>query len=131
MIFMSEAGNLHQKELRDQRRSAGLCIYCGVPARPNRVSCETCGRKMSEYAKKSYRKRVYPDGNVRDRRGRKNRYEYIAWRGGVVVIQGSSKKLAKYFGMTVNQLCNYARLGLRWHGGPGDPVLIERRRIDE
>ncbi len=39
-----------QKNKRAQRRAGGLCMRCGrVPARPDRVDCESCAREGNEH----------------------------------------------------------------------------------
>lgn len=51
MIF--NASRYH-KELREMRKSAGLCTDCGVrPALPNLIVCDVCNAKRRKYAEET------------------------------------------------------------------------------
>ncbi len=44
----SERKAIKQKEVREQRKAQGLCVYCGRKAVKDRVLCVECARKGSE-----------------------------------------------------------------------------------
>ena len=48
-----EAMRAHKKELRDNRKAAGLCVACGAPPILNQAKCEECAEKYRKYNRKS------------------------------------------------------------------------------
>ena len=44
------------KKLHDERRSAGLCIKCGAPAKEGSCHCEACMKYNRDYMREWYRK---------------------------------------------------------------------------
>ena len=120
-------------EMRRRRREAGLCTECGksLPLEGKRV-CAACFEKQREYNRRKTernraREKIRPEN---DRRGEAlkalRKWEYVAWRGNTVVFRGTSREVAAHFGMTQNEVCNYARVGTRRRMAG---VYIEREAI--
>lgn len=53
------------KRLRARRAEAGLCTYCGEPARENRRLCERCARRQALLYKSRRIARIVPPGICR------------------------------------------------------------------
>lgn len=109
-------------ELRRKRRDAGLCTECGVPAREGKTTCTGCAERKAA----ADRRRAEARGLWGGRRGRKPKYEYVAWRGNLIVARGTSREIAERFDMTQNEVCNYARVGSRRQKAG---VFIEREVV--
>ena len=46
------------RRLKEERKAAGLCVYCGkAPARPERLACEACAAKSAAQAHLGYLRR--------------------------------------------------------------------------
>lgn len=109
-------------ELRRKRKEAGLCTECGDPAREGKTTCERCAERKALRDRKRAEKRGVRVG----KQGREPKWVYVAWRGRNVVFRGSSKEMAERFGMSQNEVCNYARVGSRRQKAD---IFIEREEI--
>lgn len=108
---------------RAKYRELGLCTECGKPAREGKTTCADCAAKHSVLDRK--RREARKAEPIR-KRGRLPQYVYTAWRGRLILKRGTSREVAEFFGMSVSELCNYARSGIR---RMKDEVFFERERI--
>lgn len=109
---------------RAKYRELGLCTECGKPAREGKTTCADCAAKhgAADRRRRENRRGRKPI----QKRGRKPQYIYTAWRGRLILKRGTSQEVAGFFGMSVSELCNYARDGIR---RMKDGVFFERERI--
>lgn len=120
-----------QAELRQRRKEAGLCIDCGRPAREHRTTCKKCAERKSREWERRYEKRLAETGEERKHVGRPEIYEYLVWRNNRMLKKGTAQEVGKYLGITGKMVCNYAATGMRRRTGLVEPVVIERRRLDD
>ena len=116
-------------EMRRKRHEAGFCTECGKsPPREGKTTCAECARKQSEHNRAKWERQKRKHGlPLTDGRGRYNsKFVYTAWRGSEIVKRGTSREIADYLGMTQNEVCNYARTGVRRKQAD---VFIEREAI--
>lgn len=116
-------------EMRRKRYEAGFCTECGKsPPREGKTTCAECARKQSEYNRAKWERQKRKHGlPLTDERGRYNsKYVYTVWRGSEIVKRGTSREIADYLGMSQNEVCNYARTGIRRKRAD---VFIEREAI--
>lgn len=81
--------------------------------------------------KRRYEKKLAETGQKRRHPGRQDIYEYYVWRNNRMLKKGSAREVGQYLGISGNMVCTYAETGMRRRTGLVEPVVIERRRLDD